>query len=138
MITQITTADALPLRQSVLWPGFPPEHAMVPGDETALHFGAYRDGTLVAVGSLFQDGTALQLRKLATLPQHQGNGHGSALIRHMIAHAKAQHTSRLWCDARVSAIPFYEKLGFHSYGAPFDKKGRPYQKMQIALSPDAL
>ena len=107
---------------------------MVPSDATAFHFGAYQDGTLIATGSLFREGASRQLRKLATLPQYQNAGHGTALIRHLIAHAKAENTDRIWCDARVSAVGFYEKVDFHSFGPIFKKKGRPYQRMQIALS----
>jgi len=129
MIRTIDIQTALPLRQSVLWPDRPLSHARVLGDENALHLGVYDQGELVCVGSLFPDARGgMQLRKLATLPDKQGKGYGRALITAMLE--RIGPNTRFWCDARVSAIGFYETLGMTAIGDPFMKNGRPYRKME--------
>ncbi|WP_052245086.1 GNAT family N-acetyltransferase [Halocynthiibacter namhaensis] len=129
MIREITIQTALPVRQAVLWPGHPLSHAEVPGDHTAVHFGVYDGVHLVCVGSLFHDDNGgVQLRKLATLPSQQGKGHGRAVIQTMLE--RIGPNQRFWCDARVSAMGFYEKLGMIPVGEAFTKNERSYQQME--------
>lgn len=64
-----------------------------------------------------------RLRGMATHPDLQGQGAGSRLIRFALEHLKEQHVDRLWCNARVKAVPFYEHLGFVKEGAEFDIPG---------------
>src|SRR5580658_7960316 len=88
-IRPITAAETRPLRRAVLRPGRPGKSAEFPGDEAAdtRHFGAYRDGKLLAVASLFRvemperaGVAAFQLRGMATAPEAAGTGLGSALV----------------------------------------------------------
>lgn len=131
MIRMINIEQALPLRQSVLWPGHPLSHVMVPGDEAALHFGLYHDETLVSVASLFPDDhSGIQLRKFATLPHMQGRGFGRRMLDHLLAQARDSGATHLWCDARVSARDFYAKSGFREKGEVFERKGQSYVVMQ--------
>ena len=39
----------------------------------------------------------------------------------------------LWCDARTSALSFYERLGMRTEGSSFMRKGVEYVKMRRAL-----
>jgi GNAT superfamily N-acetyltransferase len=133
MIRPISIAEALPVRQSVLWPGHPLDHARVPGDEAARHFGWFGAADLIAVGSLFQDGPSVQLRKFAALPEVQGQGIGTALLTHMVAECRGSGAGLLWCDSRLDAMGFYARLGFTSTGSAFEKRGRPYHRMQLQL-----
>ena len=64
-----------------------------------------------------------RLRGMATHPDHVGKGIGKALLTFAMDHLKAQHADLLWCNARVLAVPFYEKLGFIREGPEFDIPG---------------
>ena len=38
-----------------------------------------------------------------------------------------------WCDARKSAVGFYQKFGLDKQGEEFTKSGIPYYKMAVKL-----
>jgi GNAT superfamily N-acetyltransferase len=152
MIRPISAADTIAVRWPVLRPGFPRETAIFDGDDaaTTLHFGAFADGGLVGVATLYprrtarlpevKDGTvvgvasvylipfpdrpgvspAYQLRGMATLPEVRGAGFGKALLDACVAAAREHGAGLLWCNARTSAVPFYEKNGWQTVGAEFD------------------
>lgn len=125
LFAHIRADDTLPLRQKVLWPALDLTSVRVPGDDDANHFGATLDGTLLAVLSLFPDGNCAQLRKFAVDPAVQKRGVGSALLRYALDDIDVRE---VWCDARCTALPFYQRLGFVITGAPFDKSGVAYRK----------
>ncbi len=123
------------MRHQVLWPHKPPEFTIVPDDETAWHFGAYNDGQLVCVASLFPDGQSIRLRKFATLAEFQGQGIGSQMLSHLLDYAAEHGMTRFWCDARESAMGMYQKFGFAPEGERFFKAEVPYFVMAKAIDP---
>ncbi|KZL20121.1 Acetyltransferase (GNAT) family protein [Pseudovibrio axinellae] len=122
------------LRQSVLWPDSPIERVKVPKDEQALHIGAYEGENLIGVGSFFSDLPFVRLRKLAVLPEKQGCGVGSRLIRFAASQPDLQKAEQLWCDARQDAVLFYQRLGFRIEGDTFEKSGVVYVRALAEIS----
>ena len=129
----ITWDEALPIRHSVLWPNKPLLFCKVDGDETAIHYGAYLNDVLVTVASIYIDNRVARLRKFATLEGFQGRGIGSQLITHVLAELKKTEVEYFWCDARKTAVGFYNKFGLEVQGGEFVKSGGFYFKMQISL-----
>lgn len=114
-----TVDEILPLRHRVLRTGMPFETAMFPEDRDAgvLHFGAFLNGDAVVCFTLLPsewDGVPTwQLRGMATEKAHQGEGFGSRLIRFAEADVKKETIGpRFWCNARLAAVPFYERNGW--------------------------
>ncbi|AYA38545.1 GNAT family N-acetyltransferase [Hymenobacter oligotrophus] len=134
-IRRISAADTYPLRHLVLWPDKPLAYVHVPDDAAGHHFGAYYDGKLVSVVSLFVQGPEARFRKFATHPDWQRQGMGSALLRHLMAEAARLGASELWCDARQEATGFYQKFGFVTEGSTFSKGTVAYVRMRCALPP---
>jgi phosphoribosylformimino-5-aminoimidazole carboxamide ribotide isomerase len=132
-IRKITTADTLPLRRDVLYPGQTLDSVRVDHDETALHFGVFEAGRLVTVGSLFPDRQQAQFRKLATEPASQGRGYGTLLIRQMTQHCRQSGIPLLWCHARKTAESFYARLGFERAGQYFEKNNIIYCRMELKV-----
>ncbi|MBT8155732.1 GNAT family N-acetyltransferase [Epibacterium ulvae] len=132
-IRSITSADTLPLRQLVLWPDHPISASQVEGDPGALHFGGFMADRLITVASLFSDGDAVRLRKFATHPDFQGQGAGSAMLRHLVEISQTQGRKRFWLDARETALPFYRRHGFTVQGDRFFKRDLPYFRMEMTL-----
>ena len=64
-----------------------------------------------------------QLRGMATDPAVRGSGAGRALVDDGVNRLIARGGDLLWCDARVSAAGFYERMGFAVVTEPFDKPG---------------
>lgn len=129
-IQTIPLEPALDIRHAVLWPDHPRDFSRVQGDEGALHLGIYEKDQLICVASLYETREGLRLRKFATLPEYQGKGHGSAMMRHAIAHCETIHQPRLWLSARATAMPFYARFGFEPFGAPAEKAGVAYRYME--------
>lgn len=138
MIRAITAEEALAVRHPVLRPGQPVADAIFGCDAEAAtrHFGAFDEGgELVGVVTIHpavfewaagrragvaEEG-AWQLRGMATLPGVRGAGYGVALVRHVHAVVRREAGAGLiWCNARVKAVSFYEKLGWEVVGEEFD------------------
>lgn len=132
-IRQITAAETLELRRTVLRPGGPLSAVQIDGDAEALHFGAFDAGILIATASLFTTGADCRLRKFAVLPAYQGQGLGTKMLATMIPLLAAQGVTRLWCDARIEAVGVYSRAGFTAFAPRFTKNDRLYQKMQKHL-----
>lgn len=105
----------------------------MPGDETALHLGAFDGETLIGVASFFQEPPGIRLRKLAVAPNYRGAGLGSDLVREGAALAREQDFTELWCDARQTARGFYKAVGFALDGDTFEKSGLTYQIARLNL-----
>lgn len=128
-IRPITAAETRWLRHTLLRPHQPPESLVYPGDDApdSLHVGAFCEERLVGIASVTHHPfprapgeTGWQLRGIATLPEVRGQGYGAALVRTCLEHVAAQRGAILWCNGRTSARPFYEALGFQTWGDEFE------------------
>lgn len=105
----------------------------LPDDEDGMHLGIWINERPVSIVSLFRSGERFQFRKFATEIKQQGKGYGSYLLQYVVQLAKEQHAAVLWCNARVSAIAFYTRFGFSTTGAPWQKNGIDFIKMEKLL-----
>jgi GNAT superfamily N-acetyltransferase len=132
-IRPIEAAATYALRHAVLWPDKPAAYVQLPEDEAGQHFGAFVGDELVSVISLFINGDEARFRKFATAPAWQGRGIGGQLLAHTLAAATAAGARAIWCDARASALAFYQRYGLGPDGPPFAKGDIPYQRLRRAL-----
>ena len=142
-VRQISAAQTVPLRHAVLRPGRPVETAFFAGDDlaTTKHFGAFRNGQLLCIASLFEAQlpdehgvAAIQLRGMATATEAQRTGLGRALVLVCVAFAREKGARLLWCNARTYAAGFYSKLGFEIVGKEFDIPDvGPHYRMKLKL-----
>lgn len=132
-IRSIQWEEALPIRHKVLWPSKPALFCNVEGDESANHYGVYIKGKLVSVASIYVKDQVARLRKFATLVECQGCGIGSKLLTYILNDLKEFGIVIFWCDARKTAISFYEQFGMTIQGTEFNKSGVSYVKMEIRL-----
>ena len=133
IIKSISWQEALPVRHCVLWPNKPESFCKVDGDENANHYGAFIDGKLICVASIYIDGKIARLRKFATLNEFQNKGIGSKVIAYLIDELKTNKIEYFWCDARESAKGFYQRFAMQVQGERFFKSNVAYFKMQICL-----
>ena len=120
-VKRINPNDTYHIRNKVLRPGRPVETCYFDGDDDELtfHLGAFVNSKLVSIASFYYDKNdtvevdhQFRLRGMATLPDFQGQGFSSALVKTAIPLIKQNHCHLLWCNARLSAQGFYEKIGF--------------------------
>ena len=135
-VRSISAAETRGLRSFVLRPGQPPESLVYHGDElsASFHAGGYIDGQLVGIATVYPepmpdppadlaDAETYRLRGMATHPSFQGRGVGREVLGLCLAHIREQGGEVLWCNARVGAQGFYERLGFETIGEPFEIEG---------------
>jgi predicted GNAT family N-acyltransferase len=130
-------AEILPLRHQILRAGLPFEAACFEGDSdpATRHYAAVAGelpvGCLTLMPSAWEGRPAWQLRGMATAADAQGKGLGRQLLEAAVADARAAEPERIvWCNARTSAVGFYEKLGWQVVSEPFDvPTAGPHVKM---------
>lgn len=124
-VLRINASDTYPIRQQVLIPDHDSKKVKFEhddDDDISFHLGAFEDSKLVSVASFFYDRNTLfkdqhqyQLRGMATLPEFQGRGLSSELLNMAFPIIKQNFCTLLWCNARITAIGYYEKVGFKKY-----------------------
>jgi predicted GNAT family N-acyltransferase len=130
------------LRFNVLRPKQNPVKLHFPGDGAeppqTWHFGAFTsDGRTVACLTLFasewEGQPAMQLRGMAVAEEVRGTGLGRQLLltaQTAVADDPVAKDWRWWCNARTTAIGFYEKLGWEVASGEFMIEGvGPHKKM---------
>ena len=130
-IKEIEAPETWPLRHKVMWPNKPLDFVVLPNDEEGLHFGLFEKEMLVSVVSLFINGKEGQFRKFATDNYFQGRGYGTKLLNHLICEAKKLNIKSLKCNARVTAIEFYQRFGMKATSDIIRKNGKDYVMMEL-------
>lgn len=118
----IQANETYDLRHRVLWPHIlNVQECVIDIDHRpdAIHLGTFDENRLVAIGSLFEFEThkishprKYRLRAMATDPDYRGRHTGEMLVKKAIEILKSKNVDVLWCDARLKAVGFYEKIGF--------------------------
>lgn len=129
-IRAVSAEDVRPIRRRVLRAGLPAPNVEFAGDDAddTLHAGAFLDGRLVAVATVLRRpppdepdvAAAWQVRGMATEPAARGRGLGGDLLERCIDHVVRAGGGVVWCNARIRAVPFYERHGFVREGDVFD------------------
>ena len=102
-------------------------------DPASQHLVAVSDeGRIIGYARLIWDEVGTQIRQVAVAPDRQGGGVGSALVTRLVAEALGGGAQEVWLNARLSAIRFYERLGFVAVGDVFatGKTGLPHKRME--------
>ncbi|MDB5148656.1 MAG: family N-acetyltransferase [Mucilaginibacter sp.] len=134
-IEQIRPELTWRLRQRVLYPDCKLYEMEMEEDNHGYHFAAFKDNYIIAVVSLFNKGNNWQFRKFAVDEIMQHMGVGRAVLQCITDFALASGGTRLWCNARLSAIDFYLKVGFSHTGNVFSKNGFDYEILEKELIP---
>lgn len=86
----------------------------------------------IATGRIKPDG---HIGRMAVLKNWRNRGIGHQVLEKLLACATEAGIERVYLHAQVSAIPFYEKLGFELYSEVFMDAGIPHRSMQKRLVP---
>ena len=130
MISEVPYQDVLTLRQQVMYPDRDIDFVRLPDDDLGLHIGVYEDDRLISVMSIFLERGEIQFRKLATRTDMQSRGYASALMQWLIDYVNDVKVSRIWCNARTTAVGLYERFGYKKTDNVFSKNGHDYIIME--------
>lgn len=135
VVRPIEAEQACIVRAEVLRPHWTPMQCSWPmdNDPRTLHLGGYIDDELAGVASFIAEPhgdlpheleiepeSLMKLRGMATRAKYQGSGVGSAVLVHGMEELQRRGLSHLWCNARKTAVPFYRKHGWVTWGDEFD------------------
>jgi len=126
-VRRIKPEETYPIRQEVLRKNIDLPYKFEGDIESqAMHYGCFKNEKLVSIATVIKrkngyfKGKQYQLRGMATLSEYQGLGLGKKLLIKLEEEVAKQSAEVLWCNARVKAVKFYEKLGFKKVGERFE------------------
>jgi predicted GNAT family N-acyltransferase len=104
-----------------------------------MHFGMfdqnkYLVACVIAVGI---SSTEAKIRQMAVDSQYQGKGLGRSIIHCIEDYLAQRGFTHLFMHARMTAVGFYEKLGYARAGHEFMEVGIPHVKMEKTIHPAA-
>ena len=138
-VQRISTPDTYDLRLRVLRPGKPVESSYYEQDPMAVHFGVRAKGSLVSIVTAhpeprFGEPFAWRIRGMATEPELQGQGLGRLVLEALLEWGRASEVPLFWCNARLGALRFYERMGFTIESEIFEIEGiGPHRVMRKVL-----
>ena len=137
-------SEVVDLRHAVLRAGLPRETAVFPGDDApgTIHVVATGDdgqiiGCATMLRSAWEGRQAWQVRGMAVSPRVQRGGVGRAMLAELerLARASDDRAELLWCNARTTAVGFYERHGWVAASDEFlIETAGPHFKMTKKLS----
>lgn len=135
-IESATIEQILPLRHRILRTGLPLTAANLDGDTdpVTIHLAAWAGNCVVGCVSImprpYKNQPGWQVRGMAVDEGWQSRGIGRRLLGEAERRARQTRPDRLWCNARVPAIPFYQRQGWQVDSEPFDvPTAGPHVKM---------
>jgi ribosomal protein S18 acetylase RimI-like enzyme len=102
-----------------------------------MHFGMFDpNGNLIAcVIGVARSPIEAKIRQMAVDPEHQGKGYGSRIICFLEEFLAPKGFTHFSMHARLSAVGFYEKLGYVKVGPIFTEVRLPHVQMEKSLAP---
>ncbi|HEY0722252.1 MAG TPA: GNAT family N-acetyltransferase [Gammaproteobacteria bacterium] len=100
-------------------------------DSHAVHLLA-RDQAGNPIGTVRMLGDG-HVGRMAVLKPWRTRGVGSSLLKTIIATARSVGMERVFLDAQIQAIGFYERFGFVAEGPEFMDAGIPHRHMTLSL-----
>ncbi|ARJ51485.1 GNAT family N-acetyltransferase [Staphylococcus lutrae] len=125
--------DVLKIRKTVFIQeqGVSEEEEIDKYEKTAHYFIAYNDAQQPVGTARYRDvdGSA-KIERVAVLKSTRGQGIGKQLMQTLEEEAAQQGFRHFKLGAQTHAVPFYESLGYHTYGEEFMDAGMPHFNME--------
>lgn len=108
-------------------------------DADCLHVLAVDDdGGVVGTTRLRFTTHGAKVQRVAVVAAKRRQGVGRRIMEALIAKARGHHATRVVLSSQVSAIPFYERLGFVASGPVYDDAGIPHRDMHLELAASSM
>ncbi len=110
-----------------------PEEERDAHDAEARHYIAEEDGVAIGCARVLTEGDSAHIGRLAVKRVCRGRGVGAAICRAVIDDCRAAGCRRIWLNAQLHAVGFYERLGFCAMGDIFLDAGIEHRRMELPL-----
>lgn len=94
-----------------------------------FHFGVVDDQLVACVLGVKLSPDVVKLRQMAVTPDRQKQGIGAMLLKNAEQHLAKEGFKQIELNARLVAVGFYEKSGYHKQGDEFIEVSVPHYKM---------
>jgi len=101
-------------------------------DESCRHVVAFDGDLPVGTGRLDLDYDG-KVGRVAVVASHRHRGVGRAIMLRLHEIALQEQQATLWCHAQLTAVPFYERLGYVRSGPIFEEAGIDHVRMDCTL-----
>lgn len=113
--------------------GIAPELEYDELDPECIHFVGMVDAEPVTTARLRPIGDGVgKVERVATLATKRGNGYAKEIMLAIESVARASGLHELKLGAQLTALPFYERLGYEAYGDEFLDADIPHRMMHKA------
>ena len=126
---EFAQALAIRFRVFVKEQGVPAAIELDSDDVRAKHFIARASGKVIGTARLVMRRDGAKIGRMAVLKRFRGKGVGTRLLRRAISASRKLGAARIYLNAQVPVIGFYEKLHFRCVGPVFDEAGIPHRRM---------
>lgn len=100
-------------------------------DDVCTHVVGLLDSEPVTTARLRPiDSTVGKVERVATIQSARGRGYGKDIMNEVERVAKRQGLDELRLGAQLTALPFYEKLGYEAFGDEFLDADIPHRMMR--------
>ncbi len=100
-------------------------------DESDRHFGLFAGNEIVACLTLTESpNKRMKMRQVAVDKNMQDKGYGQKLGQAAEAYAIQKGFLIMYCNARKTAVPFYEKMGYKIVSEEFTEVNIPHYSME--------
>lgn len=124
--------DALRIRNQVFMveQGVPKDIEIDKNEAACIHFVLYTDNQAVATCRLLplKDGV-MKLQRMAVLKEYRGKNFGREIVQETEVFTREQGYNTITLGAQITAVDFYEKLGYSKYGEQFMDANIPHYHM---------
>jgi len=87
----------------------------------------------IVTGDGYGDGETAKAQRVAVARDWRGQGVGRVVMDFLHDQARKRGCRRVRLSSQVSAIPFYERLGYVAEGPVYDDAGIPHRDMALVL-----
>lgn len=110
-------------------------HDANPGAGLTLHLLARVGGHAIGTARLLPaaPGEAPHIGRVAVLPAWRGRGVGRVLMAYLHAVARGRGATGIVISAQLTAMPFYERLGYEAIGPTYLEAGIEHREMRLTF-----
>jgi predicted GNAT family N-acyltransferase len=98
-------------------------------DPLCIHLLVFEDEEAIATGRIDLDQGG-KIGRVAVLASKRQQGIGAALMERLHEVAERSGLNKVWCNAQVAVVAFYEKLGYRTVGDSFYEAGIEHVRME--------
>ena len=107
-------------------------------DDEAFHVLAYDNHKAVGCGRIVLQDKKAKLGRIAVLKEARKSGIGQKIVEALVDIAKEHHIDLVYLHSQITALPFYQRLGFNVVGDEFDEAGITHIRVEKRISEQVI